>query len=109
MQSRAVAPERQDEPAAIAETEKNLGSDERLDHRAGVEDVTGDPSADDPGPSAVCRAAIKARRIEQLDVHIRRVVDAAPPLTVEQRDKLALLLRGPSIKLRRPPLPSEPK
>lgn len=26
--------------------------------------------------------------------HIKRVVDAAPPLTPEQRDRLALLLRG---------------
>ncbi len=28
-----------------------------------------------------------------LEDHIRRVVDAAPPLTPEQRDRLALLLR----------------
>ena len=26
--------------------------------------------------------------------HIRRVVDSAPPLSPEQRDRLALLLRG---------------
>lgn len=26
--------------------------------------------------------------------HIKRVVDAAPPLTSEQRDRLAVLLRG---------------
>ncbi len=28
-----------------------------------------------------------------LDSYIKRMVDAAPPLTAEQRDKLALLLR----------------
>jgi hypothetical protein len=36
----------------------------------------------------------EARRVEQLEDHIRRVVEAAPPLTAEQRDRLALLLRG---------------
>jgi hypothetical protein len=30
-----------------------------------------------------------------LDVYIARLVDAAPPLTSEQRDVLALLLRRP--------------
>jgi hypothetical protein len=30
-----------------------------------------------------------------LDAYIARLVDAAPPLTSEQRDTLALLLRGP--------------
>lgn len=33
-------------------------------------------------------------RAAALDAHIRRVVDAAPPLTAEQRDRLAVLLRG---------------
>ena len=28
--------------------------------------------------------------------YIRQLVDAAPPLTPQQRDRLALLLRGPS-------------
>ncbi len=32
---------------------------------------------------------------------IRRVVDAAPPLTAEQRDRLAVLLRGPGTQIRR--------
>jgi hypothetical protein len=32
-------------------------------------------------------------RIDSLAEHIRRVVDAAPPLTPEQRDRLAVLLR----------------
>jgi hypothetical protein len=33
-------------------------------------------------------------KADQLEAHIKRVVDAAPPLTSEQRDRLALLLRG---------------
>lgn len=32
-----------------------------------------------------------------LEDHIRRVVDDAPPLTAEQHDRLASLLRGPPI------------
>lgn len=33
-------------------------------------------------------------RVLTLEEHIRTVVDAALPLTIEQRDRLALLLRG---------------
>lgn len=33
-------------------------------------------------------------RAERLADYIKRTVDAAPPLTPEQRDKLALLLSG---------------
>jgi hypothetical protein len=33
-------------------------------------------------------------KAEQLADYIRRTVDAAPPLTPEQRNKLALLLQG---------------
>lgn len=33
-------------------------------------------------------------RAERLAEHIRKTVEAAPPLTPEQRDRLALLLRG---------------
>lgn len=47
-----------------------------------------DPDAD----VTELRAQLKAERLEE---YIRRTVDAAPPLTPEQRDKLALLLRGP--------------
>ncbi len=35
-----------------------------------------------------------AQRVKQLEYYVRRVVEAAPPLTAEQRDRLALLLRG---------------
>jgi len=37
------------------------------------------------------RQQLKAERLED---YIARTVDAAPPLSVEQRDRLALLLRG---------------
>jgi hypothetical protein len=49
--------------------------------------------AEERGLPAVDRATDNARQAEQLEEHIRRVVDAAPPLTAEQRDRLALLLR----------------
>jgi hypothetical protein len=97
MQSRAVARERQHEPSALSRAGEYLGIDEELNHRAGVAVVSRDRSADDPGLSAVCCAAVEARRVKQLEDHIRRVVDAAPPLTAEQRDKLALLLRGSGV------------
>ncbi len=35
-------------------------------------------------------------RTERLADYITRTVDAAPPLTAEQRDRLAVLLRGSS-------------
>lgn len=41
------------------------------------------------------RAAVEAEmaRRDRMRAHIRLIVDAAPPLTAEQRDKIALLLR----------------
>lgn len=39
--------------------------------------------------------AARDYRAEVLAEHVRKVVDAAPPLTAEQRDKIAALLRGP--------------
>ncbi len=39
------------------------------------------------------RRDLRAARAED---YIRRIVDQAPPLTPEQRDRLALLLRGGS-------------
>jgi hypothetical protein len=36
------------------------------------------------------RRQLKAERLEE---HVRRIVDAAPPLTYEQRTRLAALLR----------------
>lgn len=57
--------------------------------RARVAALTRSRPADDPD-------LIRARqnlRTERLADAIRATVDAAPPLTVEQRDRLALLLR----------------
>lgn len=44
----------------------------------------GDPQIDE------ARRELRASRLED---YIRRTVDAAPPLTAEQRDRLAVLLR----------------
>ncbi len=49
-------------------------------------------SADDPEVLDAKRD-LRAARAED---YISRVVDAAPPLTQQQRDRLALLLRTPS-------------
>lgn len=46
-----------------------------------------DPDAD----VTELRRQLKAERLED---YIKRTVDAAPPLTADQRDRLALLLRG---------------
>lgn len=35
-------------------------------------------------------------RVAELEEHIIRIVDAAPPLTAEQRDRIAALLRSPA-------------
>jgi hypothetical protein len=48
--------------------------------------------AEDPRTVAAERD-LKAAGLEQ---HIREIVDTAPELTAEQRDRLALLLRGGS-------------
>ncbi len=41
-------------------------------------------------------AARRDLRVARLADYISKVVDQAPPLLPEQRDRLALLLRGPS-------------
>ncbi len=51
--------------------------------RKALHDPTEQPSADQ------ARAAYQAAKLED---YIRRAVDSAPPLTAEQRDRLALLL-----------------
>lgn len=45
----------------------------------------------DPGEIDLERRNLRAARLAD---YIRKTVDAAPPLTVEQRDRLAVLLRG---------------
>lgn len=48
-----------------------------------------DPNAD----TTDLRRLLKAERLEE---HIRKTVEAAPPLTAEQMDRLALLLHSGS-------------
>jgi hypothetical protein len=93
-QLRAVARNRQHEPPALPRIRRFLGKDEQENHRADVAGVSRDRCPDGAGLSGVCCAAAETRHVKQLEDHIRRVVDAAPPLTAEQREKLALLLRG---------------
>ena len=69
-----------------------MASSATYHHRARVASLTRDRQPNDP-------ELIEARRSlaeESLADHIRRVVDAAPPLTSAQRDKLAALLHHPT-------------
>jgi hypothetical protein len=45
-------------------------------------------------PDADVTELLRKLKEERLAEHIARIVDDAPPLTAEQRDRLALLLRG---------------
>ena len=58
--------------------------------RARVAALSQSRDPDDP-ELADARRSLKTERLAD---YIGRVVDEAPPLTVEQRDRLALLLRG---------------
>lgn len=58
--------------------------------RARVASLTRSRTADDPE----LLDARRNMRTERLADYIKRVVDAAPPLSPAQRDRLALLLRG---------------
>ena len=58
--------------------------------RARVASLSRSRTPDDPDLVAA-RRNLRAARLED---YIRRTVDAAPPLTAEQRDRLAVLLRG---------------
>lgn len=58
-------------------------------HRARVGALSRDRAVDDP-ELLEARRNLKALRLEE---HIRRVVAEAPPLTDEQRDRIATLLR----------------
>jgi len=57
--------------------------------RARVASLSRSRTPDDPD----LLAAKGNLRAERLAMYIKRAVDAAPPLTAEQRDRLALLLR----------------
>lgn len=55
------------------------------------------PRISDLPPEERARANLPARRAARYKYakeRIQKIVDGAPPLTDEQRDKLALLLRG---------------
>ncbi len=43
---------------------------------------------------ALGQAGARARKVAAVERRIRELVDNVPPLTDEQRDRLALLLRG---------------
>ena len=58
--------------------------------RARVASLSRSRTPDDPD----LISARRNLRTERLADYIRRTVDAAPPLTAEQRDRLAVLLRG---------------
>jgi hypothetical protein len=47
-----------------------------------------------PNNTEALNAARRELRAAQAADYIKRLVDSAPPLTDEQRDRLALLLRG---------------
>lgn len=46
-------------------------------------------------PAADVTELRRQLRAERLEEHIRKVVDEAPPLTAEQRERLAAILRSP--------------
>lgn len=48
----------------------------------------------DQAAAAHAEALRSEYRTAKITDYIQRVVDSAPPLTTEQRDKLAVLLRG---------------
>lgn len=58
--------------------------------RARVAALSRDRSPDDPE----LLDARRNMRAERLAQHIKQLVDEAPPLTLDQRDRLARLLRG---------------
>jgi len=55
-----------------------------------------------PAPSLGAAPPATGSGTGDLDAHIARLLDAAPPLTSAQRDQLALILRRPRPP-RRPP------
>jgi hypothetical protein len=68
----------------VGSKQRKATSVEKLRNRLGVAVKHGDPDEIE-----AARAALAAAKIEK---YIREVVDAAPPLTTEQRERLALLL-----------------
>ncbi len=71
-------------------------------NRTGIQTAHPEPAAPCPPPAAPSQPGQRHDRDghpdghqASLDVHIARLVDAAPPLSSQQRDTLALLLRRP--------------
>lgn len=64
-----------------------------LTERGRVASLSRSRTADDPDLVAA-RQNLKA---EKLAAYIARTVDASPPLSVQQRDRLALLLRPSAV------------
>lgn len=58
--------------------------------RARVASLSRSRTPDDPD----LLAAREALRSARFDEHIRQLVDTAPPLSAEQRERLSLLLHG---------------
>ena len=94
MPSRAVESERQGELSANAQADDHLGTGEPPIRRASVAALSQARVAEESEVAVPRRSLAELGRVTRLEDHIRRVVDAAPPLTAEQRDRLALLLRG---------------
>jgi len=57
-----------------------------------------------PRPLRLTRCARARRQRRELELHIAAVVDAAPPLTAAQRDRLGVLLAPPAA----PEIPDRP-
>lgn len=62
--------------------------------RAEVASLTRSRKPDDPELLRARRNLERARRADRIAQRVAEVVAAAPELTVEQRDRLATLLRG---------------
>jgi hypothetical protein len=60
-------------------------------HRATIGALKKHGRSDDDAAVVAARQKMRAAQAED---YIRRLVDSAPPLSEEQRDRLALLLRG---------------
>lgn len=62
--------------------------------RPGADPVTAQTT--DRHYSEMGKASVRSRRVADVERRIKQLVDSAPPLTPQQRDRLAVLLRAPS-------------
>jgi len=70
----------------------------RVDEAAAVGTPGDAQSKQDRNTDSEARNEVQAAAMADV---IRRVVDASPPLTAEQRDRLGVLLRGPGTEVGR--------